>query len=128
MVLQDLTVEQQSAFLALAKRMVAADGVFEEYEVNKMMAFQAQMPLARVITCQPEQLASIFNDRRSRISALVELAGINDVTEELRKEEEDVLKEIARSFSIDETTLGKLRLWVKKQLTLIHELNVMMEG
>ena len=73
-------------------------------------------------------LASLFEDRLSRIVLLLELVGMGYVDNKFSARESKLIGEIAAALNIGLRDVANVESWVKRQLLLIEEAHELMEG
>ena len=76
-----------------------------------------------------EALPSLFEDRLSRISFLLELVGMGYANEDFDPEQSELVNQIARVFAFHENgTIEAVEQWVKDELALMKQAQQLMEG
>ena len=120
MFLENLEPREKRAFLALAQKVVHADGVLAEREARILAALSDAIG-APALDGTVEELAAAFQSRRSKVSALLELMGIGYVDGEYHVAEIESVAEIARALGFADDELVGLENWVVRQVALIEE-------
>ncbi|MDX2306206.1 MAG: hypothetical protein NW226_25580 [Microscillaceae bacterium] len=111
MFLNLLKPEEKSAFLTLAKRVIAADQVIASKEMVMLESMKKELEITDEQIEELEDdlpsLCSKFSSSKSKVSALMELIGIGFVDGQFVHEEQDVIYEIAQHMGIskEETTM-----------------------
>lgn len=120
MFLENLEPREKRAFLALAHKVVHADGVLAEREA-RILATLSDAIGAPALDGTVEELAAAFQSRRSKVSALLELMGIGYVDGEYHVAEIESVAEIARVLGFADDELVGLENWIVRQVALIEE-------
>lgn len=120
MFLENLEPREKRAFLALALKVVHADGVLAEREA-RILATLSDAIGEPALEGTVEELAAVFQSRRSRVSALLELMGIGYADGEYHVAEIESVAEIARALGFPDDELVGLENWVVRQVALIEE-------
>ena len=120
MFLENLEPREKRAFLALAHKVVHADGVLAEREA-RILATLSDAIREPALEGTLEELAAVFQSRRSRVSALLELMGIGYADGEYHVAEIESVAEIARALGFSDDELVGLENWVVRQVALIEE-------
>ncbi len=113
MFLNLLKGEEKSAFLALARKVIAADSDIAEKEMILLESMRKELELEDEIiedfdeSFTIEKLCSFFSSSKSKVSALMELIGIGFVDGKFVHEEQEVIFAIAKYMGIsnEETTM-----------------------
>ena len=120
MFLENLTDGERSAFLGLARTLVHADGTLngrEEQVLGSLTAIAGE-PVAEGTV---EDLASAFQTRRAKVSALLELVGIGLIDGEYQPAERAMVAEVAKALGFSESELTEMEKWVVRQVALWDE-------
>ena len=128
--LNSLSENQRNALIRLAHNVVVSDGLLDPNEEGMLHEFQQEMGLVDVGELEYLELTGIdkvFDSRRSRIVALINLLKLSYADGAFEIEEECLLKEIAQSFQVDDAHFLLLDNWVKRLLSLEEEALVLME-
>lgn len=134
MFLQWLEEKERVPFLALAKALIAADGVVHTEEQRLLSQFAREMgielPLESVFVKSDSVIehAMAIESHRSRYIVLLELIGLGYVDQEFHPEESKLIREIAMIFGINNDTLKSLESWVLRQLSLFAEAQAFWAG
>lgn len=104
MFLRHLTADQKASFLALATRMVLADGQITPDEQAKLDALKEEM--GGDVSAPAEQIfgntnLDVFDTDDARIIALTELAVLAASDQEFHADENHVLTDVAGAFGFD---------------------------
>lgn len=122
--LSSLTTEQRTALLGLAHNVVVSDGLLDPNEELMLNEFRREMELG------PDQeseyleldgIEEIFDSPRSRTIALLNLLHLSYVDGAFEIEEECLLKEVSRSFGVDDAEFMRLDNWVRRLVALERE-------
>ncbi len=111
MFLNLLKPQEKSAFLTLARRVIAADKVIAEKEMILLESMKKELEISDEEIEEMEDdlhyLCSVFSSSKSKVSALMELIGIGFVDGKFVHEEQQVIYEIAEHMGIskEETTM-----------------------
>lgn len=122
--LQSLTERQREILLGLAHNVVVSDGLLDPNEERMMARFRREMALdpdtdAGWIAL--EGVERVFDTRRSRRVALINLIHLSYVDGALEIEEECLLRELGHRFGVDEVEFALLDNWVKRLVALEQE-------
>lgn len=118
MYLNQLTDSDKAAFLALATRMVMADGRVLEHEEALLKFVRHEM--GDGITASMEQLmgtvdAGAFSGPRARAIVLMELLTLSYVDDQHHVDEAHVVDQVAAAFGYDAAYLESLHAWARQQ-------------
>ena len=122
--LSSLTPEQRNALLGLAHNVVVSDGLLDPNEEDMMVEFKREMAL------QPDRdseylelegIGDIFDSRRARTVAILNLLHLSYADGAFEIEEECLLKEVARTFEISDTDFALMDNWIKRLVSLETE-------
>lgn len=111
MFLNLLKPEEKSAFLTLAKKVIAADSVIADKEMILLESMKKEMEISddelENLEEDIESLCAYFSSSKSKVSALMELIGIGFVDGNFVHEEQEVIYQIASFMDIskEETTM-----------------------
>jgi tellurite resistance protein len=127
--LSSLTDEQRRALLGLAHNVVVSDGLLDPNEEGMLNDFKREMELSPRI--EPDYLEldgieAIFDSRKSRVVALLNLIRLSYADGAFEIEEECLLKEISRTFEISDADFLLLDNWVRRLLALEDEARSLM--
>jgi hypothetical protein len=109
---------QQNAFMALALRLVMADGTIHPTEETLLRIRTAEM--GGDVSAPPLELVDmpnlgLFNTRASRVIVMLELYVLAFSDEYLSPNELPILDELAEVFGFNEADLAPLRRWAQGQ-------------
>jgi tellurite resistance protein len=122
--LSSLSSDQRKALLGLAHNVVVSDGLLDPNEETMLDEFKREMELNPEL--QPEYLElggieQVFDSHRSRTVALLNLLRLSYVDGAFEIEEECLLKEVSRAFSISDDEFLLMDNWVKRLMALEGE-------
>ena len=122
--LGSLSDTQRQALLRLAHNVIVSDGLLDPNEEGMMDEFRREMELTALD--EPEYLEiegidKIFDTRRSRIIALLNLLKLSYADGAFEIEEECLLKEISQAFGLPEAEFMLLDNWVRRLTSLEAE-------
>jgi len=124
MFLNRLTIEQKKAFLALALKIIAADGQLDNRERQAIEAMRYEMGLwtdTDLPVGSVETIANAFNSQESRAVALIESIAIAYSDQEMAEEEKQIIRELAIIFDFSEERATELESWVLRYIDLQKE-------
>lgn len=129
--LASLSEDQRRALLRLAHNVVVSDGLLDPNEEGMLADFRREMELPQIE--EPEYLEldgidQVFANRPARIIALLNLLKLSYADGAFEIEEECLLKEISRSFAVDDAEFMLLDNWVKRLTNLEEEARALIEG
>ena len=121
--LSTLSDDQRMALMRLAHNVVVSDGLLDPNEEGMLNEFRREMELAStdVEYLELEGIESIFGDRQSRVVAILNLLKLSYADGAFEIEEECLLKEICRSFDINDDELLLLDNWIRRLNALEEE-------
>ncbi|MCP4146754.1 MAG: hypothetical protein GY757_03295 [bacterium] len=131
MFLNSLTLEQKKAFLALALKLIGADGVLDPRERTMIEGMRYEMGLYSETDLPKgyvEDLVKPFDTRQSRVIVMLESIAVALADEEMAGEEEKILRELAILFEFSEEDATAMEKWVLRYIDLIKEAKGMFEG
>jgi uncharacterized tellurite resistance protein B-like protein len=124
MFISKLNMDQQSALLALAERIAAADGVSHDEEVLLMASLRAQSQQGvEAANIELNYLSDLFDSEASKSALMLELLGIAFSDSDYHESEKILIKEVADSLDIEPELLADMESWVSRQMMLIQEAN-----
>lgn len=115
MFLRNLDQEQQKAFLAIAMKIVGADGRLDPAERRLIEAMRLEMGLveeAVLPTGSIEELAAPFDTRRVQATVLMEGIALAYSDNEFSGEEQKILRALALTWGIPEDDANEMENWV----------------
>lgn len=129
MFISNLSTKQQSAFLSLAKQLIASDGNIAPEETALFTTIQQQIPLG----VSPSDatlgtLGSVFECKKSKASMLLELLGLAHADQDYHATEKEFMQQVANACGVSENELRDMESWVVRQLSLVSEADQFMEG
>jgi len=129
MFLNQLQEDQKKAFLALALKLIQADGVTDPREEMIFLAMRQEMGLwreAKLPQGSLEELALFFPDRKSRRITILELLGLVFADDRFQAQEQRLLRGLANLFEFSEEDATKMEKWVQRQIELTKEAQELM--
>jgi tellurite resistance protein len=122
--LSSLSQDQRTALLGLAHNVVVSDGLLDPNEELMIDEFKREMGLQG--ERDPEYLEldgidEVFDSQRARCIALLNLLRLSYVDGAFEIEEECLLKEVSRSFGVDDAEFLRLDNWVRRLVALEEE-------
>ncbi len=129
MFVQYLSERQQSALLHYAYEVMRADNIASSEERVHLETLRSQArPGIEAEDIPIANLASLFEDRLSRIVLLLELVGMGYADNEFSGRESKLIRDIATALDISVEDMTNIDSWVKRQLLLVEEAHELMEG
>lgn len=127
MFINNLSAEQQSIFLGLAKELVSADGRIDDRETRMISTLKNMCNSG--VTPAPigslEILRDQFGDRASKVSMMLELVGVAHADQNYDVSEKQMIRNIAQSLDISGALLEDIENWVRRQMGLTKEANLL---
>jgi tellurite resistance protein len=127
--LSSLHPEQRKALLGLAHNVIVSDGLLDPNEEGMLDQFKREMELNPSIESDYLELDGIervFDTRKSRVIALLNLIRLSYADGAFEIEEECLLKEISRTFEVSDDEFLLLDNWVRRLAALEEEARVLM--
>jgi len=124
MYLSKLSYEQKQAFLAVAFKIINADGVLDKREQNAINSMRIEMGLieeTKLPTSPLETTLSVFNSEQSKVYAFIEWLALAYVDENFSGEEKKILRAVALIFDFDEKKAVSIEDWVISYNKLISK-------
>ncbi len=124
MFLRQLSDDERAAFDTLAHRLVASDGGLarQEEELLSQIRFELGFSQERPVDDRDvDALAEVFAEARSRRIVLLELLGIAHVDHEFHAAEGELVRRLAKKFSVSETELLTLENWTLRMMSMVSE-------
>jgi hypothetical protein len=124
-----LQPEQRRALLGLAHNVVVSDGLLDPNEEGMLAEFKREMdlpPATEVEYLELDGIERIFDGRKCRVIALLNLIRLSYADGAFEIEEECLLKEISRTFEITDGDFLLLDNWVRRLLALEDEARALM--
>ncbi len=121
MFLNQLTLEQKKAFLAIAMRIIGADGVLDPRERGALESMRYEMGLFTETDLPKgyiEDLVKSFDTRKSQVILMLEGIALALADEEFAGEEQKILRELALLFKFSEEEADAMENWVMKSRDL----------
>jgi tellurite resistance protein len=129
--LSSLSTRQRKALLGLAHNVVVSDGLLDPNEEGMLDEFKREMELnpgLELDYLELDGIDGVFDSRRSRVIALLNLIRLSYADGAFDIEEECLLKEISRSFEVSDADFLLLDNWVRRLLALEDEARALMAG
>jgi len=127
--LSSLNPRQRTALLGLAHNVVVSDGLLDPNEESMLDEFKREMslsPTEEVEYLELDGIETVFDSRKSRMIALLNLLRLSYSDGAFEIEEECLLKEISQTFEVPDADFQLLDNWVKRLVGLEEEaLNLM---
>lgn len=128
MFIANLNSNQQSVFLALAKKLIESDGVVSSEEAEMLDTIQRQMEKGvSPLDVELETLNSVFECKKSKASMLLELLGLAYADQDYHETEKSFMRQVVNACGISENELRDMESWVVRQLSLVREAVQFME-
>ena len=126
MFLNRLNEEQKKAFLAIAMKIIGADGQLDPKERQMIEGMRYEMGLfseTDIATgyVSVEELAKPFDTRESRTILMLESIALAYADEKMHGEEQKILREIALIFDFSEEQAAAMENWVLRYKELLKE-------
>ncbi len=122
--LSSLTDVQRDALLGLAHDVVVSDGLLDPNEEFMLDEFKREMALKPDMEAdylELDGISEVFDTPRVRAVAVLNLLRLSYVDGAFEVEEECLLKEIARTFGIDDDRFRLMDNWVRRLVALEEE-------
>jgi uncharacterized tellurite resistance protein B-like protein len=129
--LSSLHPDQRKALLGLAHNVVVSDGLLDPNEEGMLDEFKREMelnPATEIEYLELEGIERIFDGRKCRVIALLNLIRLSYADGAFEIEEECLLKEISRTFEITDADFLLLDNWVRRLLALEDEARALMSS
>ena len=127
--LSSLTAKQREALLGLAHNVVVSDGLLDPNEEVMLDEFKREMELNPKTESQYLELSGVdkvFDSRRSRAIAVLNLLRLSYVDGAFEIEEECLLKEVSRTFGLPDSEFRLMDNWVRRLVALEAEARAFM--
>ena len=127
--LSSLSEQQRDALLGLAHNVIVSDGLLDQNEEDMMDEFKREMALKPDVVAdylELDGIDAIFDSRRVRTVAILNLLHLSYADGAFEIEEECLLKELARTFGMNDEEFGRMDDWVKRLVALENEARQMM--
>ena len=127
--LSSLSEQQRDALLGLAHNVIVSDGLLDQNEEDMMDEFKREMALKPDVVAdylELDGIDAIFDSHRVRTVAILNLLHLSYADGAFEIEEECLLKELARTFGMNDEEFGRMDDWVKRLVTLENEARQMM--
>ncbi len=130
MFLNNLSENEKKAFLTLAKEFILVDGVLSPEEEDLVNIMKAEMSIEQGFPDgekSRQDLFKMFESKKSRVSALIEMEGLGYANMEYHVQEKAFIHEMAESFGVTPDELDTIDEWVVRQVALLYEANELWE-
>lgn len=129
MFVTNLNPIQQGILLKLAEMVAQADGQLweEQKAILETLKFQCSNPQS-IESINLSELTSIFESHRDKVALMLELIGVAHANGEYHELEKGLIFEIAEALILDSNSIKDMENWVVRQLILVREANILMEG
>jgi len=127
--LSSLSTEQRQALMGLAHNVVVSDGLLDPNEEGMLNEFKREMELNPgddVEYLELSGIEKIFDSRKSRVVALVNLLRLGYADGAFEIEEECLLREVCKAFQLPDEEFLLLENWVRRLVALEDEARSMM--
>jgi tellurite resistance protein len=127
--LSSLLPDQRRALLGLAHNVVVSDGLLDPNEEGMLDEFKREMdlhPATEVEYLELDGIERVFDGRKARVIALLNLIRLSYADGAFEIEEECLLKEISRTFEVTDADFLLLDNWVRRWLALEDEARALM--
>ena len=128
--LSSLSDRQRDALLGLAHNVIVSDGLLDPNEEDMMDEFKREMALKPDVVAdylELEGIDAIFDSRRARTVAILNLLHLSYADGAFEIEEECLLKELAQTFGMSGDDFRRMDDWVKRLVALENEARHLME-
>ena len=115
--------------MRLAHNVVVSDGLLDPNEEGMLAEFRREMELTsqdELEYLELDGIGDIFDSRRSRIIALLNLLKLSYADGAFEIEEECLLKEISEAFGLNDTEFMLMDNWVRRLAILEDEAQQLM--
>ncbi|HEX7036170.1 MAG TPA: hypothetical protein VF210_10370 [Pseudomonadales bacterium] len=129
--LSALRPEQREALLGLAHNIIVSDGLLDPNEEGMLDQFKRDMELNPAVESdylELDGIEQIFDTRKSRVIALLNLIRLSYADGAQEIEEECLLKEISRTFQVSDEEFLLLDNWVRRLIALEQEARGLMSA
>jgi hypothetical protein len=123
MFLNMLNDDEKRAFALLAEEMIEADGIVVGSEAAALAALEGEMGVSRDDAARRpvEELASVFQNRRSKAVVLLELIGLGYTDTSFCVNEKSIISVAATAMGFSSDELTTLEDWVKKYVEHVRD-------
>ncbi len=130
MFIENLNAKQQGVLLYLADKTMRADGNLapEQLEMIKTLKTHCGADAEKIEDLAINEVSQLFHNNKEKVSLILELLGVAFSDSEYHEKEEEFIAEVSVSLGIESTLLKDCETWVKRQLMLVKEASILMEG
>jgi uncharacterized tellurite resistance protein B-like protein len=126
MFLNRLNLDQRKAFLAIAMKIIGADGALDPRERQMVEAMRYEMALYTETDLPKgyvsiEEMAKPFDTREAQIILMLECIGLAYADEDFAGQEQKILRELALIFKLPEEEATAMENWVLRYKSLVKE-------
>ena len=126
-----LSPDEKSAFVALAEKMIDADGIVVPSESAALASLRQEVGMGGSEASEETDIATLaqtFASRRSRVVALLELMGLGYSDTRFSIDERSLVSLLAHEMEVDAAELAKLEAWVKQHVAHVETALKLMQG
>ncbi|WP_278183373.1 TerB family tellurite resistance protein [Vibrio misgurnus] len=129
MFIQYLNSEQQAILITFTKKIIAVDGHIDEKEELMLETIRSQCDVNVNLDSNPEldELGRLFEFKHQKVAFILELIGVAYADETYQDSEKAVIGHLAEILNISPSLLIDMESWVKRQMILVKEANLLME-
>jgi len=122
MFLNMLDIDEKCAFVLLAEKMIEADGIVVGREAAALAALKAEMGVSESTQDNRSirELSRMFKDRRSRVTALLELFGLAYTDTNFDLGEQSLIATIAQDMEFTSDEIVEVENWVQDHVSLVR--------
>ena len=116
--------------MGLAHNVVVSDGLLDPNEEGMLDEFKREMELqpdGEMEYLELSGIENVFNTRKSRVVALLNLLRLGYADGAFEIEEECLLREVCKAFQLPEEEFLLLENWVRRLIALEDEIRALME-
>ncbi len=130
MFIENLNVKQQGVLLYLADKTMRSDGNLapEQLKMIETLKSHCGSDAEKTEGLTNNEVSQLFHSNKEKISLILELLGVAFSDGEYHEKEEEFIAEVGNSLGIESTLLKDCETWVKRQLMLVKEASILMEG
>jgi uncharacterized tellurite resistance protein B-like protein len=126
MFLNRLNLDQRKAFLAIAMKIIGADGALDARERQMIESMRYEMALYTETDLPKgyvsiEEMAKPFDTREAQIVLMLECIALAYADEDFAGEEQKILRELALIFKLPEEEATEMENWVLRYKSLVKE-------
>jgi len=120
--------DEKIAFAELAEKMIEADGLVVGREATALAALKAEAGVGDTGGSgrTADELAGVFQNRRSKVAALLELMGLGYSDTSFSIGEESLINAVANRMAIAPDELRDIEAWVQEHFSLVRRAMILM--